>query len=181
MLVKITRERNGNISFDENLVCSIEFLRVIFEKFGKGAVAYVAWSADVDSEFYDLPTEIKEEQLSASCGIEKKIIVNTTIISAIEQYKKFCLNSPSGSFLSGYKKKLLEFGRLFNNEILTLENAETMSKIMKENATLADKINAIQKQYRDNEKEIQRFMIKGDRKPTPRENRQLSEHIKEKM
>lgn len=180
MLVKITRERNGNISFDDNLVCSIEFLRKIYDKYGKGAVAFVAWSADVDSEFYDLPNEIRTEQLLASCGITKKIVDTAELQAAVLEYSKFCLNTPSGSYLSGYKKKLLEFGKLLNDNPLNLENAETISKIMKENANLNEKIQAIQKQYRDTEKEIQRFMIKGDRKPTPREQRQLSEHIKEK-
>ena len=180
MLVKITRERNGNISFDDNLVCSIEFLRKIYDKYGKGAVAFVAWSADIDSEFHFLPKEIQIELLLSSCSITKKIIEQKEFEIAIKEYNTFCINTPEGSLLSGLKKQEKEIGDFLNNTTYNAENADIISKTIEKHYNLHDKIQAVQKQYRDKEKEIQRFMIKGDRKPTPREQRQLSEHIKDK-
>ena len=96
MLIKLTREKSGNILFDENLVCQIEFLRVVFDKYGKSAVAYVIWYADIDSIFNDLPDQLKEEQIGTSCGLDKKVIKSKEIEYAIFEYDKFCKSKASG-------------------------------------------------------------------------------------
>ena len=181
MLVKPTKEKNGDISFNENLVNSIEFLRQIHVKFGKGAVAYVAWSADIDSDFYGLPKDFIDEQLMATCSIDKKIIESPIIISAIKEYKDFCLNTPEGIFLSGLIFQQVEIGAFMSKTKYTEETADIITKTIDKNYDLMTKIQSVRKTYQQREQELVRFMMSKDRKPTQREKRQMEEFIKNKI
>jgi hypothetical protein len=183
MLIKIVRERNGDIVFDENMVCSIEFLRAVYDRYGKGAVAYIVWYADIDSPFYDIPHTSKTEMLAESCKLSKVVYENPMVVNAINKYEEFILETPQGAMLAGFKKQLLAIGKLLLKEKVDMENLDAITKALKENATLPQKVSEIQKQYQDTEKEIQKYLIKGGRKPqdlTRREKKAMDEFVENK-
>jgi hypothetical protein len=180
MLIKLTREKSGNILFDENLVCQIEFLRVVFDKYGKSAVAYVIWYADIDSIFNDLPDQLKEEQIGTSCGLDKKVIKSKEIEYAIFEYDKFCKSKASGVFLDGYRTQMRNIGNFLKTQHIDLDTIEKVSKTLKDNADLIDRVSALEDTYREDEAELSKLLIVGGRKPTIREKKMMEEY-KEKL
>lgn len=180
MLIKINRERDGSITLDEGQVCSMEFLRPILNKYGRNAIAYIVWYADVDSDFYDMPHSTKEEMLATSCGLKESVYKSKEVKDACDLYEQAILNTPQGIFLASFKKKMYQIGQLLNTETVTMENLEDITKALKDNSTLPQKVSEIQKQYKDVESDIRKFLIKGSRSLTNRESKKLKEFLDNK-
>jgi hypothetical protein len=115
--------------------------------------------------------------------LSKVVYENPMVVNAINKYEEFILETPQGAMLAGFKKQLLAIGKLLLKEKVDMDNLDAITKALKENATLPQKVSEIQKQYQDTEKEIQKYLIKGGRKPqdlTRREKKAMDEFVENK-
>lgn len=163
MLIPITITPKGEITFDENLVCSNAAMRNIFNKYGRSGVAYVVFYADIESPYYDLNNEeLKITTISYAVGLDVKKATQQDIKDACKELEEVILSTTVGIYLKGFQTKMQQFGKSMIYDELTDENRSDWIEDMKKGGGLNKVLDDIKQQYRNTQDEVRsKFKLKG--------------------
>lgn len=162
MLIPINISKQGDITFDENLVCSVGFLRDALNKHGKKAVAAIVLYSDVLSVYHSMPDEVKKNEIASSLEIKQTIFEEKLVKEGLQRYATFIKETAIGKLLVGFEKKMNEQAQLMLTTEMTLDTMDLWNKSLEKIAETPKNYSDMKDAYK-NEEEAVKKRIKGNR------------------
>jgi hypothetical protein len=166
VIIPINISPNGEINFDENLVCSINSLREVFKKFGIKPTAAVMFYCDLLSPYHSLHEDIRMDYIKDGINLIKFNDDDSIVKNAIKEYSNFCANTSIGKLMIGLEKKMDEFGEEMQTDKINAENRKQWAADIIDIGKMPEIYMKTRDMYKKTEEDAVKKRIKGDRKLT---------------